>query len=66
MRRRRSAGLTYFFFPRALVADWRAFDVFEEADFFDVLRTLPGSVVFFFLWIAADAVAFVDFAFGAS
>jgi len=38
-RRRLSAGLTYFFFPRGLVADFRALDdfafaVFEEAPAF--------------------------------
>jgi hypothetical protein len=65
IRRLRSAGLTYFFFPLGLVADRRAFDVFEEALFFVVLRSLTDSG-FFFLWLAVDAVAFVDLEFGAS
>jgi len=63
IRRRRSAGLTYFFFPLGLVADRRAFDVFEAVAFFD-----PGllDAVVFFLWLVVDAAASVDVAFGAA
>ena len=81
-RRLRSAGLTYFFFPRALVADLRALadfalDDFVEADFF-LLAVDPALEVLasddpasadpdaFFLWLVDEAVAFVALALGAS
>ena len=62
-RRRRSAGLTYFFFPRGLVADLRALEDLDEVAFFELAA---GAVTFFFLWLGVDADALVDFAFETS
>lgn len=71
-RRRRSAALTYFFFPRGLVADLRELDDFTpadfaEADFFlsaaDLAAADPDT---FFFWLVVDAVALVALALGAS
>jgi hypothetical protein len=61
-RRRRSAGLTYFFFPLDFVADRRALADFAELAFFEA----AGLVTFFFFWLVVDPDAFVDLAFGAS
>ena len=70
-RRRRSAGLTYFFFPRGFVADLRALDDFDEVAFF-----FPEAdrVTFFFwlaaeadfLWLAEEADALLDLVFSVS
>jgi RNA polymerase sigma-70 factor, ECF subfamily len=58
-RRRRSAGLTYFFLPRAFVADLRALEDFAELAFFEA-----GAGPFaFFLWLV-DADAPIELAFG--
>jgi len=66
-RRRRSAGLTYFLFPLGFVADRRALDDFDDVVFFDPVCALPDPVTFFFfVWLAVDADALVDLAFGAA
>ena len=53
LRRRRSAGLTYFFRPRGAVADLLALD-FDEPDFFDVVA----------LWSVAEPAGFLVEVFG--
>jgi hypothetical protein len=68
-RRRRSAGLTYFFFPLAFVADRLAFDdlALDAFDAFAFFEAAADPVTFFFfVWLAVDPDAFVDLAFGAS